>query len=138
MAQGAPILVGALITQSGPLDASDALRAEQAYVQWINSQGGINGHKLNIDVRDDSGDPARGRPAFEQIVQEDHAFALVGECGPVTDATIVDEINQDQIPVVNDCLTSPAGYQSPYIWYIMIVPRLSWMSCVRAGTWVSQ
>jgi ABC-type branched-subunit amino acid transport system substrate-binding protein len=122
VASGAPILLGALITQSGPLDASDAYRAESAYVQWINSQNGINGHKFNLDVKDDSGDPSKGRPAFEQIVQEDHAFALVGECAPVTDAAIVNEINQDQIPIINDCLTSPAGYQSPYIWYIGMAP----------------
>jgi branched-chain amino acid transport system substrate-binding protein len=124
VAQGAPILIGALVTMSGPLDASDAFRAEEAYVQWVNSQGGINGHKLNLDVKDDQGNPAVGRPAFEQIVQEDHAFAIVGECGPVTDATIVDEINNDQIPVVNDCLTSARAYTSPYIWFSVPAPNV--------------
>src|SRR5260370_35201317 len=81
----------------------------------INAQGGINGHKLALDVKDDQGNPAVGRPAFEQIVQEDHALALVGECGPVTDATIVNEINQLQVPVVNDCLPSADAYRSPHI-----------------------
>jgi ABC-type branched-subunit amino acid transport system substrate-binding protein len=125
IAPGAPIVIGALITQSGPLDASDAFRADEAWVQMTNSQGGINGHKIVLDVKDDQGNPAVGRSAFEQIVQEDKALALVGECGPVTDATIVDEINQQQVPVVNDCLTSAPAYSSPYIWY----------STTRPSTW---
>lgn len=119
---GSTITIGALITQSGPVDASDAFRADEAYVQMINAQGGINGHKLALDVKDDQGNPAVGRPAFEQIVQEDHALALVGECGPVTDATIVNEINQLQVPVVNDCLTSDDAYRSPYIYFNSIAP----------------
>jgi len=124
VAQGAPILIGGLITQSGPLDASDAFRAEEAWVQWVDSQGGINGHRLDLDVKDDQGNPAVGRPDFEQIVQEDHAFAIVGECGPVTDATIVDEINNDQIPVINDCLTSAKAYTSPYMWFTVPAPNV--------------
>jgi branched-chain amino acid transport system substrate-binding protein len=119
---GSTIVIGGLITQSGPLDASDAYRADEAFVQMINAQGGINGHKLQLDIKDDQGDPSVGRPAFEQIVQEDHALALVGECGPVTDATIVNEINQLQIPVVNDCLSSAPAYASPYIWQTTIAP----------------
>jgi ABC-type branched-subunit amino acid transport system substrate-binding protein len=125
IAPGAPIVIGALITQSGPLDASDAFRADEAWVQMTNSQGGINGHKIVLDVKDDQGNPAIGRPAFEQIVQEDKALALVGECGPVTDAAIVDEINQSQVPVINDCLTSAPAYSSPYIWF----------STTRPSTW---
>jgi ABC-type branched-subunit amino acid transport system substrate-binding protein len=125
IAPGAPIVIGALISQSGPLDASSAFHADEAWVQMTNSRGGINGHKIILDVKDDQGDPAHGRPAFEQIVQEDKALALVGECGPVTDATIVDEINQLQVPVINDCLTSAPAYSSPYIWF----------STVRPTTW---
>ena len=119
---GAPITIGEVVTQSGPLDASDAIKADSAYVQTINAQGGINGHKLVLDTGDDNGDPARGKSAFERIVQEDNALAIVGECAPLTDATIVDEIKQLQVPVVNDCLTAESGYSSPYIWFNIMQP----------------
>ena len=135
---GADITVGAVITQSGPLDASDAFRADEAYVQMVNSQGGINGHHLRLDVRDDQGNPSVGRPNFEAIVQEDHALAIVGECAPLTDSTIVDEINQLQVPVVNDCLNSAANaYSSPYIWYTVEGPT-SWQGISANYLWKNQ
>ena len=58
IAAGAPITIGALVTQSGPLDASDAFRAQEAWVQMTNSQGGINGHKIVLVVKDDQ-EPGR-------------------------------------------------------------------------------
>jgi len=124
VAAGDTILIGALITQSGPGNVSDGYHAMQAYVQWVNSQGGINGHRLALDVKDDGGNPSVGRAAFQQIVQEDHAFAIVAECAPLTDAVIVDDIAQDQIPVVNDCLTSARGYTSPWLWFNFIKPDI--------------
>ena len=117
------IRIGALMTLSGPGNVTDGMHAEQAYIQYINSQGGINGHKLELDVQDDQGNPAVGRPRFQQIVQEDKVFAVVGECAPITDGTIVDLINTYQVPIVNDCLTSDAGYASKYIWYSFLPPR---------------
>ena len=116
------IRIGAMLTLSGPGNVTDGYHAEQAYVQYINSQGGVNGHMLELDVKDDQGNPAVGRPRFQQLVQEDKVFAVVGECAPITDGTIVDLINQSQVPVVNDCLTSDAGYHSPWIWYTFIPP----------------
>lgn len=124
IAAGGTVLIGALITQSGPGNVTDGYRAMQAYVQYVNSQGGINGYKLALDVKDDAGNPSVGRSAFQQIVQEDKVFAIVGECAPITDAVIVDDINQDQVPVVNDCLTSKAGYSSPWIWFNFIPPDI--------------
>lgn len=118
------IRIGALMTLSGPGNVTDGLHAEQAYVQYVNSQGGINGHKLELDVQDDQGNPAVGRPRFQQIVQEDKVFALVGECAPITDGTIVDLINNYQVPMVNDCLTSAQGYASKYIWFSFIPPQV--------------
>lgn len=122
VAAGATILIGALITQSGPGNVTDGYRAMQAYVQYLNAHGGINGHRLALDVKDDQGNPSVGRPAFQQIVQEDKVFAVVGECAPITDAVIVGDINQDQVPVVNDCLTSKQGYSSPWIWFNFLPP----------------
>jgi ABC-type branched-subunit amino acid transport system substrate-binding protein len=121
---GAPITIGEVVTQSGPLNASDAVKAVSAWVQTVNAAGGINGHKLILDSGDDNGDPNKGRSAFERIVQEDKALAVVGECAPLTDATIVDEINQLQVPVVGDCLTADKGYSSPYIWFNTAKPQL--------------
>jgi len=117
ISSGETILIGAVITQSGPGNVSDGYKAEQAYVQWVNRTGGINGHRLALDVKDDGGNPAVGDPAFQEIVQQDHAFAIVGECAPITDSTLTSQIAQDQVPVDNMCLTTPDAYKSPYIWF---------------------
>ncbi|HEV3235073.1 MAG TPA: ABC transporter substrate-binding protein [Candidatus Dormibacteraeota bacterium] len=122
---GADIQIGSVITQSGPLDASDAFKAQEAYVQMVNASGGVNGHHIKLDVQNDNGDPGVGKPAFEKIVQEEKALAIVGECAPLTDVGIINEISQFQVPVINDCLTGPAAYGNPYIWFSTQAP----------GTW---
>ncbi|HVA89295.1 MAG TPA: ABC transporter substrate-binding protein, partial [Chloroflexota bacterium] len=54
------VLVGASLPESGPAGAYGVIGgAENAYFQYVNAHGGVNGRKLTLLVQDDGYDPSR-------------------------------------------------------------------------------
>jgi branched-chain amino acid transport system substrate-binding protein len=77
----APIVIGNVGSYSGAQASSEA-GAEQvikAWSQWVNAHGGIRGHQVKLIVKDDQNDPSRALAAVKELVQQDHAVAIVGE-----------------------------------------------------------
>jgi branched-chain amino acid transport system substrate-binding protein len=74
--EGEPIKVGVSMALSGPLAAIgsaniDGLRAALAAV---NSEGGIDGHEIELIVKDDAYDPARATANAQAFVGQDGVF----------------------------------------------------------------
>jgi branched-chain amino acid transport system substrate-binding protein len=49
----------------------------KAYVEYINGQGGVNGHKLSYVMADSTTTPAGALTAAQKLVQTDKVFAIV-------------------------------------------------------------
>lgn len=81
-ATGTPIKVGAIVTESGPTSSSliPAAAAYKAWVAWTNSNGGINGHPIELTLLDDQGTPAIGLSDTKQLIDGDHVVALTCMC----------------------------------------------------------
>ncbi len=86
-ASGAPgvtskqIIVGSLATQSGELAGqfAQAVNGVEAYFDYVNAHGGVNGRKIILKYKLDDGasttdDTAQAR----NLVEQDHVFAVVG------------------------------------------------------------
>ncbi|MCK9925342.1 ABC transporter substrate-binding protein [Frankia sp. AgPm24] len=79
-AAGSTWKLGSPLTCSGPLASSagpycDAVRA---WAKSVNASGGINGHRIDLIVKDDAGNPATGLRNVRELVEKDHVIALVG------------------------------------------------------------
>src|SRR6478735_2989636 len=61
--------------------------AAKAYGKYINAKGGINGHKVQVLICDEGGDPTKATDCARQAIQE-HVAAVVGSFGYTGDATI--------------------------------------------------
>ncbi|GAC1322585.1 MAG: ABC transporter substrate-binding protein [Mycobacteriales bacterium] len=61
--------------------------AAKAYGKYINDKGGINGHKLNVLICDEGGDPTKATDCARQAIQQ-HVAAVVGSFGYTGNATI--------------------------------------------------
>ena len=75
------INVGAISTLTGPIAANFAseVHGVQAYFAMVNAAGGINGRKLNLAWNyDDGGSPSQFNQLAHTLVNQDHAFAVVG------------------------------------------------------------
>jgi branched-chain amino acid transport system substrate-binding protein len=85
------------ITGPSPGATAGALRGTQAYLDYINSIGGIYGRKLHITAHDDGFDPTKAAANCEQIIPKD--FAIVGGFG-TGDAGCYPSVKSSGIPWV--------------------------------------
>ncbi|MCW2598210.1 MAG: transporter permease [Frankiales bacterium] len=112
LAAGAPIKVGAVVTQTGSINFASSAQATKAYFDRVNRAGGVNGHKIVLDLRDDQLDAPRGRAQAQQMLAEG-VFAFVGWNAPNSENDITSFLEQNKIPLIGAYGTQ-AEYHSPY------------------------
>ncbi len=79
------LIVGGIAAESGPLAAefSPVFDGVQAYFDYVNAKGGVNGRKLVYSAKlDDATDPAQDTADARRLVEQDHVFAVVGVSTP--------------------------------------------------------
>jgi branched-chain amino acid transport system substrate-binding protein len=106
----APILLGNVGTYSGPVGSSlaGASPGLLVWAAWVNAHGGIAGHPVHVFTADDGGDPARNRALVQDMVENKHVIAFVGNEVPVTVDASVSYLERKHIPVIGgDAATTP-------------------------------
>jgi branched-chain amino acid transport system substrate-binding protein len=98
---GAAINLGSICSCSGAQSSQlgSLKQVSQAWADSVNAAGGINGHKVNLTVLDDAGNPATALQDAKQLVQQDHVIALVGD-DSLADASFASYIASQGVPVV--------------------------------------
>ena len=79
------IAVGSIANASGPLssDFAPIVNGVEAYFSMINAEGGVDGRKLKLAyTEDDQGSPTTDLSVAQQLVQQNHVFAVVGVATP--------------------------------------------------------
>ncbi len=92
--------MGFICSCTGPLASSIAIGPD-AYKAWassVNAVGGINGHKVNVIVKDDAFNSGTSLSQAETLVAQDHAIAIVD--GSDVDASWSDYVKQQNVPVI--------------------------------------
>jgi len=75
------ITVGSIANVTGPLssDFAPLVNGVQAYFSMVNAAGGVDGRKLDLAFQtNDQGSPTTDLTVAQQLVQQDHVFAVVG------------------------------------------------------------
>ena len=113
--QREPIRIGAVGTLSGPAGdlLKDAVFAVQVWVQWTNTKGGINGHRVLYSVADDGADPARHRALVQELVEKRGVIAFVQNQEGIVGESAADYPTKHRIPVVNTESSGNYPYASP-------------------------
>ncbi len=93
------IKLGQTMPYSGPLSAFATLgRAEAAYYQMINDQGGVNGRKITMLSIDDGFSPPKTVEQTRKLVEADGVLAIVGSLGTATNGAVQKYLNGKKIP----------------------------------------
>ncbi len=93
------IKIGQTMPYSGPASAYGAIgKAELAYFQMINDQGGINGRKINLLSLDDGYSPPRAVEQVRKLIEEDQVLALFQTLGTPTNSAIHKYVNAMKVP----------------------------------------
>ncbi len=95
----AQILIGQTMPYSGPASAYAAVgKAEIAYFQMINEEGGINGRKIAILSRDDGYSPPRTVEQIRKLVEEDRVAFIFSSLGTGPNVAIRKYLNSKEVP----------------------------------------
>jgi ABC-type branched-subunit amino acid transport system substrate-binding protein len=72
--------------------------AAQAFFNYINANGGVNGRKIVLKYVDDAYNPTQTVTLTKQLVLQDKVFAMVGALGTPTHTKVVDFLNSERVP----------------------------------------
>jgi ABC-type branched-subunit amino acid transport system substrate-binding protein len=95
------ILLGQTIPYSGPLSSYGTHgRAQAAYFEMINAQGGVNGRRIRMMSLDDGYSPPRTIEQTRKLVEGEKVLAIAGTMGTPTNSAIVKYLNANKVPHV--------------------------------------
>lgn len=95
------IKLGTWQALSGPAVAYAIVgRTIEAYFKQVNEQGGINGRRIELLMRDDAYTPARTVAVVKELVENEKVFAFTGGLGTPTGLAVMDYLNGKGIPHV--------------------------------------
>lgn len=98
----APIVIGVAVPLTGPFSAVSGTAGPiaQAWAQWVNKdEGGINGHPVQVIVKDTKSDAAAATSALTELVQQDKAIAIVVGDAAI-EAPMATYLSSKDIPVI--------------------------------------
>jgi branched-chain amino acid transport system substrate-binding protein len=73
-------------------------KGANAYYQYINAHGGVNGRKINYVILDDSYDAAKAVPLTHQLIEQNQVFAVVGQLGTPINTATRPYLNEQKVP----------------------------------------
>lgn len=109
-----PIVVGLVgwLTGLGGISTAPSADVVGAWAQWINAQGGINGHPVKLLVGDDGGDSARSVAIAKDFVENKGAIALIDYLGSQADA-VASYAQSRRVAVVGGAPLDPVWSTNP-------------------------
>jgi ABC-type branched-subunit amino acid transport system substrate-binding protein len=94
------IKIGSYGPLSGPAAAWGAvLHGMNAYFQYVNSKGGINGRKIEFIYRDDQYNPAKTPAVVRELVEKEKVFAIIGGIGTANGRAVAEYLQKKNVPL---------------------------------------
>ena len=116
-ASKSPIVVGGVISATGPFVIPTIPlipKYFQAWQNWTNAHGGIDGHPVKVITLDDGGNPANTSANITTLVKQDHAVAILNpESLSPEDVALTKSLN---VPVLGGNGADPTWTTAP-LWF---------------------
>jgi branched-chain amino acid transport system substrate-binding protein len=93
------IKIGNIMPYSGPASAYGVIgKTEQAYFNKINSEGGVNGRKINFISYDDGYSPPKAVEQARKLVESDEVLLVFNPLGTPSNSAIQKYMNAKKVP----------------------------------------
>lgn len=93
------IKIGNIMPYSGPASAYAAIgKAEEAYFNKVNAEGGVNGRKIRFISYDDAYSPPKTVEQARKLVESDNVLLIFGSLGTSTNGAIRKYMNEKKVP----------------------------------------
>ncbi|MFM2111767.1 MAG: hypothetical protein RLZZ271_427 [Pseudomonadota bacterium] len=95
------ITLGQTTALSGALSdlSKEFIKGQQAFFDSLNSQGGINGRKINLLIKDDAYDPKKTVELAEELINKSEVFAFFGTLGTGNNEALIPVAQKAGVPV---------------------------------------
>jgi branched-chain amino acid transport system substrate-binding protein len=93
------IKIGNTMPYSGPASAYGTIgKAEAAFFNRLNEQGGVNGRKINFISRDDGYSPPKTVEQVRQLVEQDQVLLMFNILGTPPNTAVQGYLNDNKVP----------------------------------------
>jgi ABC-type branched-subunit amino acid transport system substrate-binding protein len=93
------IKLGQTMPYSGPASAYSAIgKAELAYFEMLNQQGGVNGRKIKLLSLDDGYAPPKTVEQVRRLVEQDEVLAIFSPLGTAPNTAVHKYLNAKKVP----------------------------------------
>ena len=94
-------VIGVSAAMTGPASATYApvIEAMKAYLDHVNSQGGISGRPVRLIVQDDGAEPSKAAANAKRLLSQDKVLMLMNTSLSSTYAPMVAEAKRAQVPM---------------------------------------
>ena len=93
------IRIGQTLPYSGPASGFGIIgRAQEAYFEKINAEGGINGRKIKLISLDDAYSPPKTVEQTRKLVEQDEVLLMFGSLGTATNSAVHRYLNSKKVP----------------------------------------
>jgi len=96
---------------------SEIAPASQAFFNYVNAHGGVNGRKIKLLIKDDSYNPTNTVNVVHQLVLQSNVFGIFEGLGTPTHTKVVGYLNASKVPdifVASGCPCWDDGTKQPY------------------------
>ena len=96
---------------------SEIAPASQAFFNYLNAQGGINGRKITLLYKNDEYNPAKTVTVVHELVLQNNVFGIFEGLGTPTHTKAVAYLNSSKVPdmfVASGCTCWDDGTTQPY------------------------
>src|SRR3954462_12131646 len=93
-------VIGVSAAMTGPASATYApvIEAMKAYIDHVNSRGGVNGRKVQLLILDDSAEPSKAASNAKRLLQ-DKVLIMMNASLSSTYAPMLDEAKRANVPL---------------------------------------
>jgi branched-chain amino acid transport system substrate-binding protein len=117
---------------TGPLSGSESayaptLTGAQAYFDYVNAHGGVNGRKIVFKVEDDQYNPVETVQLTQKLVEQEGVFAIFNSIGTEHALAVREYLNAHQVPqlFVGSGASVIGSQHAKYPWTIGMLPSFT-------------
>lgn len=119
-----PVVIGVIEPLSGAVAESgqNVVWGAEYAVKFINDEGGVNGHPLELKVYDSKNDPAEAVNAANKLINNDNVKVIMGAWGSSPTLAVLPVVEKAGIPLIVETASSPKITESGYKYVFRISP----------------
>ena len=128
---GSTIKIGAIVAATGPASflGDPELKTLQYYVKKINSNGGVNGQKLELIHYDTGANPKKAVTFVKRLINQDKVVAIIGPSTTGETMAILKFVKKAKIPLMS--MAGAVAIIKPVKKYIFKIVATDRMACQK-------